>query len=196
MPTIYTRATLRQTIADEARVGLDAKFITILNDLIEELTIQAILRDKPREYFRTNAALAPGSTEINLPADFLVPNRLIYTSGGISWELMDEDGPVCPAPVFGKPASYAYAKDLATGLTSILRIYPNGGPPPDTLLLDYYNRPNFSDDADPIIYERIVPTIKREGLQRLQILQNKPADQLAAILQNAITTGQQVLKDS
>lgn len=195
MPAIFTRATLRQAIADEARVGSDAKFVTVINDLIEELMIQAIIRDKPREYFRTNAALTPGSTEINLPADFLIPDRLIYTSGGQSWELMDESGPVSMALIAGKPASYSYAKDLVTGLSPILRIYPNGNVL-DTLLLDYYYRPNFTADADQIIYERAVPSIKREGLQRLQILQNKPADQLAAVVQQSVTLSQQPLKSS
>lgn len=196
MAAIYTLLSLRIAIKAEARLGPELSWDAALNSLIEEAYINAVVRDKPREFRKGNVVVALVPPETTLPADFLIPERIEYTTaGGVSWEVSDELYPVCPARVDGKPASFKLIRDTATGLAPVIIFYPptlGGG---DTLLIDYYYRPNLSNDNDEIIHERAIPSIKQEVLQRLQILQNKPADQLAAVLQGYVMTSRKDLSE-
>lgn len=190
MASIYTLATLRTTLSTEARLGADAIWNSVLNYLIEEELIGSIVRDKPREFLKTKKVLTLTSTEIVLPADFIIPERLEYTAGasGRVWELYDERKPVCPAIIDGKPASFKFTQDVATGLVPSLILFPNfdDSTDGDILVLDYYYKPNVSSDGDQIVHDRAIPAMKTSILQRLQIMQNKPFDQLAPIIQSLI----------
>lgn len=188
MAAIYTLAQLVSVISTEARLGADSSWPIVVKALIEEALIDAVVRDKPREFLKTRTALTLVVGEIALPTDFLIQERIEFTaSGTTNWELYDERKPVCPARIEGKPASFKFAKDASTGLLSIMILFPawvSGAS--DTLTLDYYFRPNVSADGDQITHERAIPSIKLAVLQRLQTLQNKPADQLAQIMQGYV----------
>lgn len=190
MASIYTLATLRTTLSAEARLGADAIWNSVLNYLIEEELIGSIVRDKPREFLKTRKVLTLTITEIVLPIDFIIPERLEYTAGltGRAWELYDERKPVCPAIVEGKPASFKFTQDVNTGLVPSLILFPtfDGSADGDVLLLDYYYKPTVSGDSDQIVHDRAIPAMKTSILQRLQIMQNKPFDQLAPIIQGLI----------
>lgn len=186
MASIYTLGALTTVITAEARLGLDAAWPIAVKALIEEALIDAVVRDKPREYLKTNVALTPSTSEWTIPTDFLIPERLQYTSSSLSWELCDERHPVCPARVQGKPAAFKFTKDASTGIANRLILLPAYISGADTLLLDYYYRPNVTNDSDEITYDRGIPSIKMIVLQRLQIIQNKPADQLSQVLQGYV----------
>lgn len=187
MASIYVLGDLVTILIAEARLGADAAWPIIIKALIEEALMDAVVRDKPREFLRTRVPLYLGVGEIVLPVDFLIQERLEFSSAsGYAWELYDERKPVCPARVEGKPASFKFAKDASTGLSSILILFPAWISGADTLVLDYYFRPSISADGDSFTYERAIPTVKLAVLQRLQILQNKPADQLAQVLQGYV----------
>lgn len=195
MAAIYTLGSLRAIIRAEARLGAEATWDAAINALIEEVYIDAVVRDKPREYRKGSIPVTVVPGEISLPTDFMIPERLEYTFSGVSWELFDELYPVCPARIDGKPASFKFIRDTATGLAPRIILYPpyiSGG---DTLIIDYYYRPNLVNDADELQYERAIPSVKKEVLQRLQILQNKPADQLATILQSYVMASRKDLSE-
>lgn len=195
MASIYTLGSLRAIIKAEARIGPETSWDAAINALIEEAYIASVVRDKPREFRKAGIPVTLVPPESTLPADFLIPERIEYTSGGVSWEVSDELFPVCPARVEGKPASFKLSRDSATGLLPVIIFYPPTGGGGDTLVIDYYYRPNLTADADQIIHERGIPSVKQEVLQRLQILQNKPADQLATILQGYVMASRKDLSE-
>lgn len=200
MASMYTLGTLTTACADEARVGSDVKFVTIIQQLIIEILIETIIRDRPREYYVGNVVLPLSPVETVLPDDFLVPDRFLFTAMAeqMTWELSDESGPVCPARVEGKPASYQVTRDAASGLDPRLILYPDYVAA-DTMVIDYYRRPIVTDPIDEdeqILIDRAIPAIKREVLQRLQILQTKSSEQNVQVLQGATTSAQKSLPQS
>lgn len=195
MASIYTVQQLVDLIHAEARCGDDTEWDVVIQGLIEETLIDAVIRDKPREYLKTQVDLTLAATEIILPNDFLIPQKLSYTSGTFTWELYDDTKPVCPALVQGKPAAFKLAEDKATGILSRLILIPawiSG----DSLSLDYYYFPNILTTSDPLPYNRAIPTIRLNVLQRLQIMMNKPADQIAAVVQSYVMAAKKDLTSS
>lgn len=197
MASMYTLGTLTDACVDEGRMGSDAKFVIIIQQLIIEVLIETIIRDRPREYFLANILVPMSAGETTLPADFLVPDRFLFTATAaqMTWELSDEAGPVCPARVEGKPASYQIVRDAVTQLDPKLILYPSYVAA-DTLRIDYYKRPAVAVPGDPILLDRAIPAIKREVLQRLQILQSKMAEQNVQVLQEATKGAQKSIAQS
>lgn len=144
----------------------DARILLLLN---EELMNLASLQNHEQLHITDLALLAANQTVgqlVDLPADFLKPDKIRYTSGTSKWVLPTNNGLVPPAPIAGKPKCYELHTNFVDG-TSKIRLIPSVALAADIVTVDYFAKPIDRVGANTVAPESWIPALKRAVLERV-----------------------------
>ena len=143
----YTFTQLQALVAKEVQANLNiADNATHIKDSIN-LALFDITRERGwpelKKKFRIKPfATASAGTAQALPVDFVMEDRIRFTSNSKQWRLLTREGLVPPAPIFGKPRAYvlvAYSQiDATRPLGIVLDPYTAIDDTNDELNICYY----------------------------------------------------------
>lgn len=147
-------------------IAWDARILVLLN---EELLNLANFENQEQIHITDVALVAANQTVgqlVDLPADFLKPDKFRYTTGTSKWILPTNNGIIPPVPVAGKPRAYELHINFVDG-TSKIRLIPSVALGADIVTVDYFAKPIPRAAGDAVHPESWIPSLKRAVMERV-----------------------------
>lgn len=165
---IYTDlvAAIRSEAQLDNDTNWDARILLLLN---EELVNLASLQNAEQLHITDVALVAANQTVgqlVDLPVDFLKPDKFRFTTGTTKWILPTNNGIIPPVPVPNKPRAYELHTNFIDG-TSKIRLIPSFALGADIVTVDYFAKPIPRVGADLVAPDSWIPPLKRAVMERV-----------------------------